>query len=82
MLAVAPTQVRPRGDPGDAHLPHVPLHRLAVDRQSVASQLCGDAPRAIERILRVERVDPVFDRHFFERRSTGMVVQTGTTEAP
>jgi site-specific DNA recombinase len=35
-LAVrTPTQVRPGTNAGDTHLPHVPLHRLAVDLQPI-----------------------------------------------
>ena len=80
MLAIAPTEVRPRSDPGDAHLAHVPLHRLAVDHQRVASEMCGDPSRAVEGVLGIERVDPMLDGDLFERRSTRPVIQTGTTE--
>ncbi len=66
MLAVAATEVRSRRDPGDAHLSHVPLDRLAVDRHTIALQLRGDPPRTVEGMLRVKRVDPVLEGHFFE----------------
>ena len=43
-------------------------------------QLGGNAARAVERILRVDRVDAMLERHLLRRRLTRPVVQTGPAD--
>src|SRR3712207_3774557 len=80
MLLSAPTQVGCWTNAGDAHLAHVPLHRFAIDRPSVPAQFDGDAPRTIERIGRVDRINAMFERHLLGGGCHRLVVETRATE--
>ena len=52
-------RARPRLRPErlDSHQPHQSLNPLAVDGQTLLAQHSGDAPRAQERALGVQRID-------------------------
>jgi hypothetical protein len=77
----ASAQVRSRADAGDAHVAHVPLHRLAVDTPPFSSQLGRDAARAVKGILRVERIDAMLERHLLRRGLARLVVETRSADA-
>jgi hypothetical protein len=74
-VSVPFAQIRARTDAGDAHFPHVALHSLAVDKNAVSAQLFCDAPRPVERVVRVQLVDLMLDLHLLWRRSNRLVVQ-------
>lgn len=80
MLQITLAQVGARADTSDTHLPHVALHRLAVDRQPLPSQCDGDAPRTIERVGSVELVDPMLKGDLLCRWRHRPVVETRTAQ--
>jgi hypothetical protein len=81
MLGQALAQVRPRRDAGDAHLAHIVLHPLAIDRPKLGIEQHGELAGAIERVRGVEFVDPMLDRHFLRRWRTGLIVQRAPADA-
>ena len=79
MLRAAFAEVGSRTDAGQSHFLHVALHGFPIDDEPWP-QRCGDAPRAIEGMGRVDLVNPMLDRDFFRRWPDRSVIQTGPTE--
>ncbi|RPI33468.1 MAG: recombinase family protein [Chloroflexota bacterium] len=73
--------VGPRGNPGDAHVAHITLHPRPRNRPAFPQKHRRHPPRAINRILRVNLIDAMFDRDFFGRGADRFVVQAGTAQA-
>jgi hypothetical protein len=80
IFCIAFTQIGTGTDANDAHLTHVPLDGLAVDRH-LPTQHGGDAPGAIKRILGIDLVDAMFDRDLLRRGWDWLVVQAGAVQA-
>ena len=72
--------VRSGTDAGDAHLAHMALNRLAVDRH-LRLQQHGELARAVEGTGRVQLVDAPLEVEFFRAGRHRLVVQAGTVEA-
>jgi len=72
--------MRSRGNPPDAHLPHIPLNPFAIHRVAVVDQLGGNPPRSIERVGGIEFVNAMFERHFFRIRPDGPVIEARAVE--
>ncbi len=77
----APAQVGSRADAGDTHLAHVSLHCFSVDLPPFSSQLCCHAARAVERVLGVDSVNAMLERHFLQRGSARLVIETRAADA-
>jgi hypothetical protein len=80
VLGIELTHVRGRADRDQAHLAHVPLHVFAIDDELRAAQLGRDPPRAVERRLCVDLVDPMLQPQLARRRRDEPIVQGRTVD--
>lgn len=73
---VAPAEMGAGTNARNAHRAHVPLHGFAIDHQLVITRKDDrDPPRPIGRLLRIDGVNRVRNRHLLGWRRCRLVLQ-------
>ena len=80
VLRRALTQVRSRTDASDAHLTHVALDSLTIDRMEVVLQQHRQLAGAVKWMGGIQFVDPVLDCHFLRRWRQRLIVQRAAAD--
>ncbi len=82
MLRIAPAEVRPRTDAGDAHLTHMALDGFPVDDEVIVLlEHDRDAARAVRWVVGVNPINGMLDGDFLGRGRDRLIVQTAPTQA-